>query len=118
MLGELVAAIVDHWFIIVFVSLVAHLLYARYCYGLNAYPGPLLASASGVWRVWYTWNHRHEKPLVRLHERYGEVVRIAPNVLSFANPQAIKDIYGTHQNFPKVTALSLSAIPVLKEPVS
>ncbi|KAL8709010.1 MAG: hypothetical protein Q9220_006219 [cf. Caloplaca sp. 1 TL-2023] len=32
-------------------------------------------------------------PIAQLHEKYGEVVRIGPNVLSFSNPSAIKDIY-------------------------
>lgn len=29
-----------------------------------------------------------------LHLKHGHVVRIAPNQLSFASPQALKDIYG------------------------
>jgi cytochrome P450 len=32
--------------------------------------------------------------LRRSHERYGEVVRIAPDELSFTNPDALRDIYG------------------------
>lgn len=35
----------------------------------------------------------HQK-LLAMHERYGPVVRIAPDELSYANPQAWKDIYG------------------------
>ena len=39
-----------------------------------------------------------------LHDRYGHVVRIAPNELSFIDGQAWRDIYAHHQgrpNFPK-----------------
>ena len=39
-----------------------------------------------------------------MHDRYGEVVRIAPNELSFTSASAWQDIYGHHQgrlNFPK-----------------
>lgn len=32
--------------------------------------------------------------LRRLHERYGEMVRIAPDELSFVDPDALRDIYG------------------------
>ncbi|KAI0146938.1 cytochrome P450 [Xylariaceae sp. FL1272] len=36
------------------------------------------------------------------HERYGEVVRVGPNSISFINPDAWKDIYGHgHAEFPK-----------------
>ena len=39
-----------------------------------------------------------------IHERYGDIVRISPNELSFTNAEAWQDIYGHHQgraNFPK-----------------
>lgn len=39
--------------------------------------------------------HRH---LQRLHEQYGDVVRVQPNELSYLQPEAWKDIYG---NKPK-----------------
>ncbi|KAL8828357.1 MAG: hypothetical protein Q9191_002640 [Dirinaria sp. TL-2023a] len=40
----------------------------------------------------------------QIHDRYGPVVRLAPNELSFIDGQAWHDIYGHHQgrpNFPK-----------------
>ncbi|RKL18921.1 hypothetical protein BFJ70_g14135 [Fusarium oxysporum] len=41
----------------------------------------------------------------RLHEKYGDIVRLAPDEVSFIDPQAWKDIYGFHagskENFPK-----------------
>ena len=39
-------------------------------------------------------------PLSKLHERYGTIVRIGPNVLSFTDPNAIKEIY--NRRFVKV----------------
>ncbi|KAK4935608.1 hypothetical protein LTR10_023369 [Elasticomyces elasticus] len=43
--------------------------------------------------------------LMKLHEQYGEVVRLAPNEVSYINAPAWKDIYGFHTgnkpNFPK-----------------
>lgn len=39
-----------------------------------------------------------------LHDRYGHVVRIAPNELSFIDGQAWQDVYAHHQersNFAK-----------------
>ena len=44
------------------------------------------------------------KRTYELHQRYGPVVRLAPNELSFIDGQAWQDIYGHHQkqsNFPK-----------------
>jgi cytochrome P450 len=36
----------------------------------------------------------HLRRLAKLHEKYGEVVRISPNELSFVNPDAWRDIHG------------------------
>jgi hypothetical protein len=41
--------------------------------------------------------------MVHMHEKYGDVVRMGPNVLSFGQPQAIKDIYGPGKQFKKVS---------------
>ncbi|PNP78706.1 hypothetical protein FNYG_08052 [Fusarium nygamai] len=39
------------------------------------------------------WTGYHHRAMHQLHEKYGPVVRIAPNNISFINPQAWKDIY-------------------------
>ena len=41
--------------------------------------------------------------LTKLHERYGEVVRIHPDEVSFIGSSAWKDIYNSHPPFPKPT---------------
>ncbi len=42
---------------------------------------------------------------VDVHEKYGDVVRLGPNTLSFADPRAILDIYGTKGSDQKVDIL-------------
>lgn len=37
----------------------------------------------------------------KLHQQYGEVVRVAPDQLCFATPQALKDIYGSNSKLTK-----------------
>ncbi|TQN67766.1 Averantin hydroxylase [Colletotrichum shisoi] len=61
---------------------------------LRKYPGPVLQRASPL--VW-AWQHAFGYQAFstqRHHDRYGPVVRIGPNHLSFANVKAWKDIYG------------------------
>jgi len=36
-----------------------------------------------------------------LHRQYGDIVRVGPNVLSSADPRAIKIIYGLNKGFVK-----------------
>jgi hypothetical protein len=42
----------------------------------------------------------------KLHRKYGKIVRVAPNVLSFGDPAAIQDIYGLNKGYTKVCAAS------------
>ena len=41
--------------------------------------------------------------MLQLHAKYGDVVRLGPRVLSFGQPQAMKDIYSPGQGFKKVS---------------
>ncbi|KAF7522202.1 hypothetical protein G7054_g12221 [Neopestalotiopsis clavispora] len=73
---------------------IAKCIYNVTLHPLRKYPGPLLWRASAIpknW-CWITGNIGHAG--VALHEKYGAVVRIAPNELSYIEPQAWRDIFG------------------------
>ena len=48
-----------------------------------------------------TWRGHTETDHILLHERYGPVVRIAPNELSFASPRAAREILAAGKGFHK-----------------
>lgn len=75
-------------------GLIAHVVYNIYFHPLAKFPGPrLLAATSFIY--WSKWVGGDLIPFYdSVHKEYGEIVRIAPNRLSFTNPQAWKDIYG------------------------
>ncbi|KAK6206423.1 hypothetical protein LQW54_007716 [Pestalotiopsis sp. IQ-011] len=68
-------------------------IYNIYWHPLSKFPGPKLAAASDWYYArWYTsgdWPFLSQE----LHRKYGDVVRIGPNELSFNTPKALKDIY-------------------------
>ncbi|KAH8675426.1 cytochrome P450 [Xylariales sp. PMI_506] len=68
--------------------------YNVYFHPLRNFPGPLLMRASRLPYVRVNTRGRLPHTILELHEKYGEVVRIAPNELSFANPAAWNDIQG------------------------
>ena len=82
--------------------LIAHLISLRYQYGLSKFGGPFLASFTNFWRMCHAYANNDKAPMVDLHKKYGDVVRVGPNVLSFAQPEAIKDIYGPGKVWRKV----------------
>ena len=76
------------------VAVLIYLLYNRYGRGLRRFDGPVLASFTSFWAIYDTWATANEPPYIHLHERYGDIVRLSPNKLSFAQPEATRDIYG------------------------
>ncbi|KAF2656827.1 cytochrome P450 [Lophiostoma macrostomum CBS 122681] len=79
--------------------LVSTLLYGLYnitIHPLRSYPGPLL------WRM-YRFPYarsliagRLPHDFLAIHKKYGPVVRVAPNELSYTDSRALKPIYGHH----------------------
>ena len=71
---------------------VCWLIYARLLHPYRDVPGPYLASVSTWWR-WYAVRYSVESKLHHaLHEKYGPLVRIAPDEISIADPHAIDTI--------------------------
>ena len=46
---------------------------------LSKYPGPFLASISRIWYTYINWRGTQHEVLPKLHEKYGDIVRVAPN---------------------------------------
>lgn len=91
-----------HWILAVLALLVARLVRNRFRHGLNKYPGPFAASLADWWRFVDVYKRRPELTHLALHAEHGDVVRLGPNTLSFADPAALKTIYGLNKGFTKV----------------
>lgn len=69
---------------------------------LRDIPGPFAARFTRLWYLKNVWRGDFEKVNVRLHDRYGPIVRIAPNEYSIDDSEASKIIYGHGTSFTKV----------------
>lgn len=98
----LLSVITQYWLPIVIAATLGWLVKNRFNNGLNRYPGPLLASFTNWWRFCDVLGQRPEVTHQKLHAKYGDVVRLGPNSLSFAGPKALKTIYGLNKGFVKV----------------
>jgi cytochrome P450 len=65
-----------------------------YLHPLRNVPGPTLSAFTTLPHFLAVSRGDVNHYLRRLHERYGKVVRIAPDELSFADLDALRDIYG------------------------
>ncbi|KAF4453905.1 hypothetical protein F53441_3430 [Fusarium austroafricanum] len=102
-----------HFLAFFFVLLVLSYVYNRYRPGLSRIPGPSLAKWTKLWRLYDVYNGQSHWTAIRLHKKYGSLVRIAPNIVSVGDPTAIKTIYGLTGAFTKVSGLGLSVSVVM-----
>ncbi len=64
-------------------------------------PGPFLAKVSEYWLVLIDLAGRRTRTVHEQHQRYGPVIRIAPNELSFSSAEALRQIYNPGNDFTK-----------------
>lgn len=69
---------------------------------LSSIPGPFLAKFSDLWRFHAQNSKGWSARLVRLHEKYGKLVRIGPNHISISDPNAVPIVYSTNPVWKKV----------------
>ncbi|KAF2837744.1 benzoate 4-monooxygenase cytochrome-like protein P450 [Patellaria atrata CBS 101060] len=101
LLTEILKFALRYWFVVIPAVITGWLLKNKYNRGLNKYPGHWLAAYTDWWRFWDVWHRKTEKTHLKLHRELGDVIRLGPNTLSFADPKAIKVIYGLNKGFTK-----------------
>ena len=75
-------------------------IYHIFLHPLNKYPGPVLCKFSRIPIARSTWNGEEHSWRYNLHVKYGSIVRISPNALSFSDPKAWADVHGFKKNVP------------------
>lgn len=70
--------------------------------GARSVPGPFFAKLTNLWRFIDVAKGHPEATLYELHKKYGDYVRLGPNVISVRNLDVLKEIYGINKGFKKV----------------
>ncbi|KAI0110530.1 cytochrome P450 [Hypoxylon sp. NC0597] len=101
----------EQWYLLIPLLFVTRLLYKRYASPLREYPGPFLASCSRLWKVISTASERTHLDHIELHRKYGPIVRIAPNELSFSSPAVARNVLSAGKRFYKTDFYSVFPPP-------
>ncbi|KEF58091.1 uncharacterized protein A1O9_06014 [Exophiala aquamarina CBS 119918] len=56
---------------------------------------------TNLWRLHQVWTQKYQWNIKRLHDQYGPVVRIGPNLLDLDYPELIKTLYSTDGKWRK-----------------
>lgn len=79
---------------------VSHTIHTIYLHPLSAFPGPIPWICTRIPYITSLWRGHLAQDVYALHRKYGKVVRIAPDELSFATPEAWHHIYSNHGSTP------------------
>ncbi|KAJ1327353.1 cytochrome P450 family 628 [Microdochium nivale] len=78
------------------------MVYRSWFHPLRRFPGPFWAKFSQFWGVLKTAPKTdHFRHLDRMHQQYGEYVRVGPNLLSVSDPELVEPMHNTHTKFTK-----------------
>ncbi|OQV03519.1 hypothetical protein CLAIMM_08555 [Cladophialophora immunda] len=86
-------------------------LYSALSSPLRGLPGPWSTPFSRLWflrEVWYGTFHITD---IKLHEKLGAIIRIAPNQYSLDDPDAVQLIYGSKAGFTKSHWYTAGEVP-------
>ncbi|PVH96121.1 putative RNA polymerase II mediator complex component Srb8 [Periconia macrospinosa] len=78
---------------VIFFWIAASVIKRLWFHPLSAYPGPPLWAASRIPYVLSLLRGRLNEDMLEIHNKYGEIVRLGPNEISFSTEEAWKDIY-------------------------
>ena len=84
-------------FLVVFTGLFSSILiYRAFFHRLCRFPGPFSARLSNAYLTWkYCRSRRLDLDVQRLHQKYGDVVRVGPRELSINDPESLHDIHSS-----------------------
>ena len=68
---------------------------------LRNIPGPFLAKVTTKWLTLNEISGNRSELVAKQHEKYGPIVRLGPDELSFSDPSCIKELYLQGSKFPK-----------------
>ncbi|KAK8863366.1 cytochrome P450 oxidoreductase [Apiospora arundinis] len=71
-------------------------IYNRYFHPLSRFPGPFWASITSLWYFQTVRLSKAKNVQYALHDKYGDFVRIGPNLLAVCHPDAISTVFGTN----------------------
>ena len=89
-------------------------IYNRYFHPLRNFPGPFWGSVSDFSKLWILHTKQAHTLGLKYHEKYGPVVRAAPNLLAVNDPLLLPQIY--HRRVDKTDVYTTGVLGELAPP--
>lgn len=82
--------------ILIFCVATYNALYNRYFHPLHRFPGPFWGSVTDLYHTYLLSTSRVHLKQLKLHQAYGSVIRVSPNLLCFSDPTLLPSVYHRH----------------------
>lgn len=99
----------ENLFLVTLIIICSYMLSNYFQKGLYKIPGPWTRKFTTLPRIISVYKGKSHEDDIRLHDKYGKIVRLAPNLLSISDTDEIKKIYGIGTNFYKSRFYELSS---------
>ncbi|KAH7236613.1 cytochrome P450 [Fusarium tricinctum] len=93
----------------------AALFYSLFLSPLRRIPGPLLARMTRWWEYRVVKKGKSNQEYIRLHKKYGPVVRVGPNRYSLSQPKDVKKVYELGGKYVKTDYYNPLLNPVVEK---
>lgn len=108
--------VLSHPYLLLLSLAFAYFLRNKYLRGIYSIPGPSFAAWTSLWRLWNVYCGEAHLDAIRLHRKHGNIVRIAPNVVSVGDRAEIPNIYGRGEAYTKTAFYPIQSISWQKKP--
>lgn len=85
------------------------IIYRVFFHPLRKVPGPFPAKFTELWRARRYFLGNWHQDILDLHRKYGPVVRLSPNEVSFIDKDALLAVYGHSKGTKKVRNTPMNA---------
>ncbi|CAG8904564.1 unnamed protein product [Penicillium egyptiacum] len=101
--------------VVAFISYILYRgIYNRYFHPLRGIPGPFWASVSDFFKLWILHTKQAHTLGIEYHEKYGSIVRAAPNLLAVDDPMLLPQIY--HRRVDKTDVYTVGVLGEIAPP--
>jgi hypothetical protein len=107
-----------HLYVLIPIALITYIcyrgIYNRYLHPLREFPGPFWASVSDFFKLWILHTKQVHTLGLDYHQRYGPIVRAAPNLLAVDDPMLLPQIY--HRRVDKTDVYTVGVLGEIAPP--
>jgi hypothetical protein len=85
-------------------AIVVRVIYNAYRPGISDIPGPWICKYTDGYRMYRAWRGDNHLWLQELRAKYGELVRIGPNVILDSERGEFQKVFGFKEDYEKVSS--------------